>query len=464
MKDRVLILFLVIFMTGFIASPVFVFAKNTCYVDEDAKESGDGSKDEPYKKISKALDKGCKEVVVQKGKYKDSIILGKGITLKGKSRDGVVITGNVTMKDGSKLDKVTVSGNGVEIDKNADAKITNSKIKDAHIGIETLGNGTLTVEDTSFSGNHKALYLQRGKNVKITGCKVYNNSEEGIDIRSNVDGVISGNEIYSNGESGIEVILGKSDLTIKNNSIKNNKASGIAAQYYTHASKIGAVKVIGNTITGNKDYGINCKNPSGGTPPANYWSSSLKMTGNKISNNKDGNFAAFCFFDDNVTVGATKTKEQIEEKQRQAEEIKKQKRLEGQKKKEEEEQKRLEGQKKKQELIAKDVQNTINSASTLEDVVKAQEKKLQTRPEALAKLIGPDYKVLGEMSMEVEKYKTQIEEAQQKSQKLTDEQKKQQLQNQIQQMEQTQSNLEQKIQEYNDEFSVYKWILETIQW
>jgi predicted nucleic acid-binding Zn-ribbon protein len=100
----------------------------------------------------------------------------------------------------------------------------------------------------------------------------------------------------------------------------------------------------------------------------------------------------------------------------------------------------------------------------LEDVVKAQEKKLQTRPETLVKLIGPDYKVLVEMSMEVEKYKTQIEEAQQKSQKLTDEQKKQELQNQIQQMQQTQSNLEQKIQEYNDEFSVYKWILETIQW
>ena len=470
MKFKILFIFLSVIIAGFTINPVFVIAKTNCYVDKSAEDDGDGSSDEPYKKISKALDKGCKKITVEKGIYKDPITLGSGVKIIGKSRDGVVITGKIKMKDNSELDKVTVSGSGIDVDKGADVDVENSKIKDAHIGIKTLGNGTLTVEDTSFSGNRKAFYLQRGKNVKITGCKVYNNSEEGIDIRSNVDGVISHNEIYSNGESGIEVILGKSDLRIENNSIKKNRASGIATQYYKEASKLGGVKIIGNTITGNKDYGINCKIPSGGSPAADYWSNSIGMHSNKISDNKDGNFSETCHFDKDMTSNANKTKQQMEQEQKEIEELKgekekQQKTIEEKEKQEaqEKEEKEKQAQEELEQKKVEEINTMISHMNFVNADIEKQNQQIQKRPAILAMIIGPNYTALHNMYKSIEEYDNNIANIQKAVEEVSNEEKKEQLQNETEQLQQKKNNFIIKIQEYNNTFSVYKWLLEILQ-
>jgi parallel beta-helix repeat protein len=461
-------------LTDFLVSPVFVMAKNICYVDKDVKDDGKGSKDEPYKKITKALDKGCKEIIVNKGTYKDSITMGKGVKIKGKSRDGVIITGKIIMKDDTSLKNLTVSEIGIDVDTGADAKIEDAKIKNAHIGIETLGNGTLTVEDTSFSGNRKAMYLQRGKNVKIIGCKVYDNSEEGIDIRANVDGIISGNEIHNNGESGIEVILGKSDLKIENNSIKKNHASGIATQFYKDANKLGGVKIRNNIISGNKSFGINCKTPSGGKPGANYWSASVNMSSNKMYDNREGNFSPMCAFGDEKMSDATKTKEEKEaeilqkkEEERQKQEEKKQE--EERQKQEEELQKQLEQKKQEEKLqqqkqILIDIQDVFDSMNNLENNIEIQKQKVQNRSDFLIMLIGPDRQILDDVIQHVEQYNQAITKIEEKQIDLVDDVQKQDINQEIMQLQQQREQTLNFVQNYEDKFSIYKWILEHKAW
>ena len=300
---------------GVCVSPFFVLASDTCYVDEDADDDGDGSDDEPYKSIEKALNKDCARIIVASGTYDDTITIGKNVAVEGKSRDSVKITAAVTLKDGAALSGVTVSGNGgVAVDEDAEIEIEDATITGADIGIETVaGSGKVTVKDTKITDGNKGLYLQSGNTVKITGCEIYDNDEEGIDIRSNVDGVISNNTISGNGESGIEVILGKADLQITGNKIKKNGASGIATQYYKGTGKSGAVKIKNNTITDNKQFGMNCKTPSGGNPGKEFWGETLNMSSNKLSGNKDGDFAPDCSLSETAVADASMTQKQKDE-------------------------------------------------------------------------------------------------------------------------------------------------------
>lgn len=308
------------FMIGFLVIggmlwPSFVvLAGSEMYVDEDADSGGDGSKDEPYKKIEKALDKGGTKIRIAKGSYDEDITVGKGVQLKGSGRSDVTIKGKVTMKDGSKLEDLTVSGGGVVLSDGANASLSDVSVKNAGTGIITKGRGKLKMKDVKVRGNGKGLYIQRGKDIEIIGCEVTDNGEEGIDIRANVDGVISGNLISGNHESGIEVILGDSELKISNNNIKNNRASGIAAQYYKSAKKLGGLKITGNKINSNKDYGLTCKAPSGGNPGEAYWSESMVLIGNAMSGNKQGAFAPGCFFAQDKEEDAVMTEEEKEKK------------------------------------------------------------------------------------------------------------------------------------------------------
>lgn len=459
-----MLVFLLMIMCGSFCNPIFIDAKETCYVDYDADNDGDGSKDEPYQKISKALSKDCKKIIVEKGTYKDDIILNKSVTLEGEG--SVTITGKVTMKDGSKIEEVTVSGKGgIEIDDDADVEIEDVKITGASIGIETFGRGTLTVKDAKIIDNGKGLYIQAGKNIKITNSEVSDNSEEGIDIRANVDGTISGNTIHDNGESGIEVILGKSELLITNNSIKKNHASGIAAQYYEHASKIGAVKITGNTITDNKDFGINCKAPSGGNPGVDYWSASTNMTSNKVSGNKNGDFAPACAFSANTVSDATMTKEQKEqEAQKQQLRIAEiaQKNAENKMITAQEEEQKAQEELYIAQQKQKDLQGTISDR--YEEVQKIHrhnvitQEKINNRNAVITFIIGLDQDELQNISASLEQYDQKIMEAQAAQHEVKDGQICDIVTMQIDQMKKQREEMSDFVQEKRSKFNIFYWL------
>ena len=479
------LLFLILFIPGFLNNPVFVSASSTCYVDEDDGDEdgdGDGDKDDPFEDINDALDDGCEKIIVKDGSYSDDITISRNTTIEGESEDGVVISGEVTMKDGSELKNVTVSGEGITVSDGADVDINNATIKNASTGIETSGDGKLTVKDTLIYGNGKGMYIQEGKDVDITDSEVRDNDEEGIDIRANVDGEISDNSITNNGESGIEVILGKSELVIFNNSIKKNDASGIALQYYKESSKIGAVKIKSNTITKNDDYGVNCKAPSGGNPGVDYWSESTNMSSNKVYSNDSGNFSDSCFFSDETVSDATKTKEQKEaEAQKakaaaaalaaQAEQQEsvtqdqqmtqaelKAKAQEEENEKKEKEQEELRTKLQKEKNLQSEINESFVEMEELGRVNAISWRKIEKRPAFITFIIGPNYTEIENIESTLSIYEEKIINAKDSQDQITDEDISMRVGTQIEEMESDRDNLQLFVDSQKEEFSLLGWI------
>lgn len=474
MKQYTTVLFFFFLLCGSLLGPAFSFAKETCYVDGES-DNGDGSKEDPYEDISEALDRGCTKIIVNSGTHKDALTIEKSVKIEGKSKDKVIITGKIKMKDNSKIENITVDGGGIEIDDGADAEIENVRIKNASIGIKTTGRGKLIVKDTAIYDNGKGMYVQAGKNVSIKDCDIRDNDEEGIDIRANVDGEISNNSIEDNGESGIEVILGKAELLIVNNDIKDNRASGIALQYYENTSKIGAVKVKGNVISSNKDFGVNCKAPSGGKSGADYWSASTNMSSNKVQGNKDGNFSQTCYFSDETVLDATMTQEQKQEQERLAAEVAAQKVREQELLKEEEllkeqEQKANEDLKKEEEQIklreqlqknAK-LQGEINIAyaeiTELANENIVLEKKASRRFALVKFLIGSHYGAIAQLEESLLIYDEKIITSKGIRDEITDEKLREAADQKIIQMKHEQQQLQSFISNQKNEFSLFGWI------
>ncbi|MFA5985955.1 MAG: right-handed parallel beta-helix repeat-containing protein [Parcubacteria group bacterium] len=481
MKQKILFLLLMIFFVFFgsifAGDPVFVYASDKCYVDESADSGGDGSDDDPYQNIDKALDKDCDRIIVSAGEYSDNIVIGEDVSVEGKSRDSVTITGSVTLKDGATLSGVTVSGkNGIDVDNDASIEIEDSAIVGADVGIATVaGSGKVTVRDTDIHAGNKGMYLQSGITVAVTGCEIYDNDEEGIDVRSNVAGSITDNEIFSNGESGIEVILGKADLTISDNKIKKNKASGITAQYYKGTGRSGAVKIKNNTITDNAKYGMNCQVPSGGNPGAEFWEASLNMSSNKLSGNKNGNFAPECSLSASTISDASMTHAQkIAAEQMQKEEaarkLAEQKQQIKTKQELADEEKQhtidMEEQEKNRELLQKDTELQTNAQAAITAMQTAYDADMtsvahaQERNAFVLFLIGPHVKDISAIAERATVYEQGSASVQKAIVDMTDQTKKRVLQQQLDDLLEKRDVIDGFCTQQQKEFSLFGWMFD----
>ena len=449
---------------GVFLAPSFVWAGDICYVDKDAEGSGDGSGGKPYKKISKAIeDDKCKEVKVSNGTYSESLVLKKSQKLNGSNRDKTVIEGKLIMQNNSEIGKVTVYG-GIEIEEGADAEIDNAEVKKANIGILTSGGGKLVINDTVITDNRKGLYIQKGKNIKITNCKIYKNAEEGLDIRADVSGSINNNQIYENGESGIEVILGKSELDILNNDINRNDSSGIAAQFYTDTDNLGNVHIKNNIISKNSNYGLDCKAPSGGEgKPKGYWSDSMELNSNKVFENKKKDFATACKFDEDKIADATKTKEEreaelaaLEEKERQEalSVLEKEKKLQ------------LEAQKAEEERIAKIdaeekaiIDNLSKEVEAMLTDGKNLEEKIKNRSAWTKFFIGEDYKTVIILEENLTGYGEKIELMEDRKNNIADENILSEVNEQILNLKEKREDLVNFLDSREERFSLLGWFL-----
>jgi hypothetical protein len=297
-------------LIGLFIAIFFIFSANISlgvsydiYVDKNYDGDEEGTPDKPYKKIETALkeagSKG-KKIYIKNGTYEEDLTLEKGIELYGQDKNKTIIknsaTGSVVLKNNNILNALTVSGGIYGVIAEGKADILNCLIKSAsNTGLQVPpGSAKITVEKTKIFENTKGMYVQTGRNVAINNNEVYKNGGEGVDLRDKISGTIAGNSIYSNEEGGIELLLGSSNLLIKNNSIKKNNSSGIANQFYDIAKKIGKVQIMDNIISQNGEYGITCNTPSGGYPGKNYWENSLSILGNKIENNGSKSIAGRC--------------------------------------------------------------------------------------------------------------------------------------------------------------------------
>ncbi len=469
MRNKQVVLALI--LGAFLLSPFFVIAKS-CYVDKSSSD-GDGSKDKPYETIIKSLDEGCTKIKVKKGKYKGVIILGKGVELEG-SGDDTVILGHIKMKDESSLKNVFVNGENVEVLKDAKANISNVRIEDAHIGIKTIGSGKLTVRNCKIKHNGKGLYLQYGKKIDLQNSIISNNEEEGVDIRANVDGIISGNVIESNREGGIEVVVGESELKIANNSIRHNKASGIAVQFYKENSGFGDVSIKGNKLIGNGNYGVDCKRPSGGHTKSRYWSKSIDFGYNSISGNGKGSLSAQCKFKNDEIDEATLTKKEIEEKKKKEEEMERIKKEKKEKLEQEEaEKQRIEKEKRQREEEAKIKEEKIRADLWKKDKI-VQEFSEETKKCHLSEndlkilkkrgrlkifFVGPDEEMIKRYEEREKKCAEVISKIENKIGEIeTDEVKKDLEDNYLHKLQQQIGVITAEKESYKNKFGLWKWI------
>ncbi|MCK4635809.1 MAG: right-handed parallel beta-helix repeat-containing protein [Candidatus Moranbacteria bacterium] len=478
MKRKIILIFLI--FVGISICPTFVLAGYDFYVDADASSEGDGSKDDPFEEIEDALKKGGKEIFVKNGTYKENITLSKNVKIKGESESKTIISGKVTMEDSTTIENLTIKSGGVSVGKGNNVKIDGVTITGAGTGIETEGSGKLKVLNSNISENGKGMYIQKDKDIEIRSSTVSNNGEEGIDIRQNVDGIISGNKIKGNDESGIEVIAGGSELKISGNTLQNNGASGIAIQYYKSADKIGALRVYDNIISSNKNHGITCKNPSGGSPGGSYWTESVDMGANKIFSNKDGEFAPFCKFSDDTANAAIKTEDQLKqeklvEEKAEQESLKKKEEEENRLILEEEEKAKLKEEAlqterlelEKQERIERDKEKQLKVEDLYLDFLNQDEsnnilkKEIENRSKIKSFFIGTDYKKLDQLSEQVLTYNKKIVEIKELKQQINGEEilAQEQIILKINEIESKKAIFKEFVSTEMNKFSLFGWIL-----
>lgn len=293
------------------------------YVDKSYKEGdSDGSSAKPYKKIEDAVaetDSKGKNIYIRNGTYEEKITLSSGIELTGEKRSKVIIKGSpglpaIISKNDNVLKNITISGGHTGILFEGKGGLENSTIKSvSKIAISLAeGSGAVTIKKSNISGNGKGIYAQKGSSFTISGNNFENNTEEGIDIREKTDGSISENYIANNKEGGIEIVVGGSAVSIGNNTIKKNRASGIAAQFYSQASKTGKISIFKNNISYNGIYGIVCKAPSGGDSSKGYYDKSIDLNGNKIERNKRKSISGSCKIIEAVTEEEKKKNQTVE--------------------------------------------------------------------------------------------------------------------------------------------------------
>lgn len=263
-------------------------------------ESGDGSKDHPFGSIKDAIEaisgKKNQKIFVSKGTYSAGLTLPKDTTLVGSDAKSVLITGPWILSDGVRLTGLGFSGSGnIVVTKNASVTFETLRFKDiSGPAVKTEpGNAKLVMSDSTIENARKGMYLQAGTTISLRNVTVSKSREEGVDIRENVSGSIRSSEFLNNKESGIELVLGSANLEITGSSFSQNGASGIAAQFFDGAKKLGNVRIEENTFSKN-EWGVNCKSPQGNMDSKFYFLNSITAKRNTFQGNKLGEIAPTC--------------------------------------------------------------------------------------------------------------------------------------------------------------------------
>jgi len=141
-------------------------ASKTIYVESNAKDLGNGSEKNSFKKIQDAINKAEVEstIFVKKGIYKENIVINKKIILKGEEKTQTII-------DGQDNDAVTVDS--------AQVTIEGFTIQNGNNGINLRSNGNKITENCLKHNNH-GIFLRRVED------NIISNNE----IEENIDGVI----------------------------------------------------------------------------------------------------------------------------------------------------------------------------------------------------------------------------------------------------------------------------------
>lgn len=289
------------------------------YVDITNTGAEDGTEANPYNTITEAITaaegnaEDNRKIYIANGEYREQLNLPTKVELHGESKSNTVVYGKDTsgshlkytikMNNRTKIKNIQVKygKTGVLVNNDDKATIDKCKIKKfKKIGIEVeeadrKDSKLLKIEDSKiYDGKGKAMYIKSRK-IEITDNEIYDNDEEGIDLRSKMKGKIKNNDIHDNEEGGIEMELKSANLKITNNDIEDGGSSGINLQY-RGKNKAGKLTLKRNDIKDNRSWGIKCSTPVKGEPPVYYFKDATTLISNTIKNNKKGAYSAMCNF------------------------------------------------------------------------------------------------------------------------------------------------------------------------
>ncbi|MBL7795651.1 MAG: right-handed parallel beta-helix repeat-containing protein, partial [Saprospiraceae bacterium] len=217
-------------------------------------------------------------IYIADGTYNERVVIDKSLTLDGESEGGTILDGTGLMG----------TGKGILINSN----VTNVTIQELTVrnyagssgntdgGIYANGgNNNLTVQNVTIQNNvgGSGFYANgpvdevllnyvtsSGHTVGARGIVIWNG------LKSNI--TITNCEVFGNNCCGIELQDGSaSGVILSNNTVYNNGDNGIGLVGLD--GSVGANTISGNILTDNGRFGIEVKNPNGGTT----------LTGNTIS-------------------------------------------------------------------------------------------------------------------------------------------------------------------------------------
>lgn len=446
------------------------------YVDESYDgDDSDGSSEKPYKTLEKAIeesDSQGEKIYIKDGTYSEkNLDIPSGVEITGESKEGTIIQGSTGLptliaKGNNTIKNLTITGgsHGILFEKKGtlDSCIVKNASKD---GVNFYPDAKdITVRNSTITKNGKGFYAQKNSSYTISNNSITSNGGEGIDIRDRTDGSISGNTITSNEESGIEIIVGGSDVAIRNNTIKKNGASGIAAQFYSEASKTGEIEISKNTISNNDIYGIICKSPSGGDSSKGYYNKSLEINDNKIERNKRKSIAGACKIIEAVTEEEEKKNQTVEsetakvEPEATAEE----------EKITEEEKAEIERVKEEERKLQEKITSLNNSVSEIDsknqksfDSLFQVADKIKKRNRVTLFFLGPDLEKVNSAKEEIakiEETKTALNEAATEFENAGNSEKRDEINGKIEQLNSQLEFQKSFIDKEENKFSLFGWI------
>lgn len=260
----------------------------------------------PSTPIQQVIDKAAagSAICLLKGEWQNqNLNITKPITLWGIGKEGKskLTNSKISVNISSPTEKVYIKN--IELS-NADTviainagegavEVSNSKIVGgtSTIGISIATNKTsLVVEDSEISGALYGIQANSFKSILVKNSKVMNNTLHAIFAKDGENVEVRNSQILGNGSSGITLVDGVEKSRIDNTTINENGGSNVC-NLESHAVCAGIV--VGGkteitlkdvTITDNKHWGIACTLKKCGFSTDSFEGKVIKEGGNTIAN------------------------------------------------------------------------------------------------------------------------------------------------------------------------------------
>jgi len=259
----------------------------TWYVDDDAPEGGNGSREKPFNKVQNGVDAADDDdtVRVWEGTYYENVVVNKSVSLVGNgseettidangTRNGVMIEANWVNLSGFMMTGARESG-GENESKWTGVGIyvtsSNNSIFWNNCSNNTVGIALLnSTSNNTVQGNIAGSNLKTGINTvhsdtnRLTSNMIWDNGINGIYFSKSTDNIIEDNSICYNGNTsgnyraGIWIYRADDNMYI-NNTVSNNNRSGLLIKHSENST------IMNNTCSSNVATGINLQGCAGGS-------------------------------------------------------------------------------------------------------------------------------------------------------------------------------------------------------